>query len=359
VGTGGLRRWQHVVIVALGAAALVGVGANPASAHTVGGVNATNYRTRITAVTTPLPGVTVRVVDDGNQLELRNVGRHDVVVVGYDHEPYLRVGPRGTYENLNSPATYLDRVLSNPAPPPSRADPTASPDWHQVSGADTVRWHDHRAHWMGSLDPPVVARDPGHAHLIQRFVLSLRSGSRTSRVHGDVWWIPGPSPWPWIAVALAGAVTVVLAARTRRAVVVIATGLAIAVLATTLHALGAWNAGTTSTAGRLSDVAPTLGAVALGVGALVRLRRRGLRAAAPVLVFAGLFVAIAIGIADLPALSRSQVPTTLPVDLDRLMIALALGLGAGVAGGAAQHVSDRRSMSTQESGRSASPPPPG
>ena len=70
----------------------------------------------------------------------------------------------------------------------------------------------------------------------------------------------------------------------------------------------------------------------------VQLFRKGMRAAAPLLVFAGLFVGIAIGLADLSALSHSQLPSDLAPWLDRLTIALALGGGFGVAVGAAFHV---------------------
>ena len=42
-----------------------------------------------------------------------------MVVLGYDDEPYLRVGPRGVFENVKSPATYLNRSLTVTAAPPT------------------------------------------------------------------------------------------------------------------------------------------------------------------------------------------------------------------------------------------------
>jgi len=59
--------------------------------------------------------------------------------------------------------------------------------------------------------------------------------------------------------------------------------------------------------------------------------RRGVHAAAPLLLLAGLFLALAGGLADVTALYRSQLPTTLPVVLARLEIAATIGLGAGIA----------------------------
>lgn len=326
---------------ALGVAAVVGT-AGPASAHTVGGVDATNYRTTVRSVSPDNPAITVRVIDNGDRLELTNTGDADVVVVGYDDEPYLRVGPRGVYENVRSPARFLNRVRRNPEPPPASADPTAPPEWRRIASGRTARWHDHRAHWMGLEDPPVVQRAPDTEHLIQRFRIPLRVGDETLRVRGDVRWVPGPSPWPWLAGAAVLAVATVGAARTRRAAPVLTVVLVAGLAAALLHAVGAWTYATAAVGNKAGDALPTAGAIALGTVALVQLRRRGLRAAAPLLVFAGLFLGIGIGLADLAALSKSQLPTDLPAALDRLTIALALGGGFGVALGGALHVADRR-----------------
>ena len=316
--------------------------AAPAAAHTVGGVNATNYRTTIRSVTPADPHVSVRVVDNGDRLELTNTGRQDVVVLGYDGEPYLRVGPRGVFENARSPARYLNRVRRDPEPAPKSADPTAPPRWQRIGSGDSVAWHDHRAHWMGRTDPPVVRRAPGEEHLIQRFRIELLAGDQTLVARGDLRWIPGPSPWPWIAIAVVLAVATVVGARTRRAAALVAVVLGVALAASLLHAVGAWTYPTAGLAKRSGDALPTVGAIGLGLIALVQLRRRGLRTAAPLLVFAGLFVGIAIGLADMSAFWKSQLPTDLDPAVDRLTIALALGGGFGVAGGAARYIAERR-----------------
>ncbi len=330
--------------------------AAPAGAHTVGGVDATNYRTEIRSMKPATAALAIRAIDNGARLELTNSGRDDVIVEGYDGEPYLRIGPRGVFENARSPARFLNRVRRNPDPPPASADPDAPPEWVRVSTGTTARWHDHRAHWMGVSDPPVVQRAPGEEHLIQRFRLVLHVDDRAVHVRGDVRWIPGPSPWPWIAGAAVLAIGTVLGARTRRAPAVLATVLVIALTAAVVHAVGAWTVSSASLGKRAGDALPTIGAVALGAVALVQLRRKGIRAAAPLLVFAGLFLGIAIGLADLSALYKSQLPTDLAPALDRLTIALALGGGLGVAVGAGIHVTDRPAARGAPSGPPPRPP---
>src|SRR5262249_58776977 len=65
--------------------------------------------------------------------------------------------------------------------------------------------------------------------------------------------------------------------------------------------------------------------------ALAWLLRRGVAAAAPLLLLGGLFLALAGGLADVTELYRSQLPTALPHAWARLEVAAVLGLGCGTA----------------------------
>src|SRR4051794_19559227 len=104
-----VRVVRGAVAVALALLVVVGAGAAPACAHAVSGVSATNYETRLTGVDPGLPpGVRVRVVESGSRLELVNRSGTEVAVAGYTGEPYLRVGPDGVFENLESPSTYIN-----------------------------------------------------------------------------------------------------------------------------------------------------------------------------------------------------------------------------------------------------------
>ena len=300
--------------LALAAGLSVGVvlaTAAPAAAHTVGSEHATNYRTRVLSLSPTVPGVSLRPIEHGDRLELKNTTAHDVIVGGYDDEPYLRVGPRGVFENRHSPATYLNRTRLGTDTPPASADAKAAPAWRRIGDGTTVRWHDHRAHWMSNQQPPEVQRAPDDARLIRRFTIDLQTNGDTVRARGDVWWIPPPSPWPWVGLAIGFGVLIVIGARTRWSVPWVGSALGVVLVATAVHVAGAWSASSRSSANRLADTLPTLGALALGVIAEVQLFRKGMRAAAPLLVFAGLFVGIAIGLADLSALSHSQLPSDL------------------------------------------------
>ena len=112
--------------------------ADPAGAHGVGGIRPTNYETVITGTRPQVQGIAVQPVDLGDRLELTNETARDVVLLGYDGEPYLRVGPRGVFENTRSPATYVNRTRRGTTPVPSSADPEAPPEWRQVSDEAVV-----------------------------------------------------------------------------------------------------------------------------------------------------------------------------------------------------------------------------
>src|SRR5947209_10016612 len=117
---------RTLVAVAIGAGWLVGTAA-PAAAHSAtGGPISTDWRSTLEAVTPAVTGVRVSVVDLSQRLELSNAGPTEVMVLGYHGEPYLRVGPAGVFENVRSPAHFLNRPgAAAGAPVPSQADPFA------------------------------------------------------------------------------------------------------------------------------------------------------------------------------------------------------------------------------------------
>jgi hypothetical protein len=192
----------RVAVVLLGAVALLTVLASPALAHGRGS-DATNFRSEILDAPA-IEGVAWRIYGGDELLGLTNDSAEEVLVLGYRDEPYLRVGPEGVFENMRSPATYLNRERYLVEAPPE-ADPEAEPQWEQVSDGNSYAWHDHRIHWMSPTLPPAVT-DPGQETLIQEwavdFVVGSAQSSGPAQVSGELRWVPGPSPWPWLGVGL-------------------------------------------------------------------------------------------------------------------------------------------------------------
>jgi hypothetical protein len=330
-----MRFVRGFVVVATGAMMAVVVTAQPAAAHDVPGIKPSNFETIVRDMTPRVSGLTVRPIDLGNKLELRNDTGADVMVLGYQGEPYLRVGSRGVFENRRSPATYLNRTQAGTTPVPSAADPAAAPEWNRIGSGPVVRWHDHRAHWMGTEDPPEVTRAPDQRHVIDHWSLQLQRGTQDITVTGDLLWVPGPSPWGWVLGALVVALLVLGLSRTRVWRWALVGALGVVVVSETAHVVGAWRATTASFATNIGASVYSMGGIALAVVALVWLVVRPPSDAIPAVLFAGLVVAVAGGLADLTTLTRSQLPTEVPATVARLEIALALGLGAGLAASAA------------------------
>jgi len=229
---------------AAGALALLVVvaAAGPAGAHGVGGLEPTNYETTVRGIEPSVPGLEVRAIDLGASIELRNDTGDDVLVYGYQGEPYLRIEPRGVWENARSPAVFLNRSrIPTREAPHDRYDADAPPEWRKISNAPVADWHDHRTHWMATEDPAAVRRDPGRVHVVIRdWKVPLRVDGREVNVTGDALWVPGQSPWPWIIGAVALALLVVGIGRTRVWAAMMQVALAVLILSEAVHVGGAW-----------------------------------------------------------------------------------------------------------------------
>ena len=332
------RRSKAIVAISLtGTLQLVAMAwAAPASAHgspdsTV--VPSVNYHVELAGP--DWPGVKVAMVDNSDRVEVANSTSTDVIVLGYDGEPYLRIGPEGAFENLNSPATYLNRSVKGGGTLPDSIEPDGPPSWRQVSKRPVARFHDHRTHWMGSAPPDIVVEQPDRSHvIIESISIELRFGDQTGTTTGQATWAPPPSPLPWwglagITLLLGGA----LAWRSRllAALMVCIAGLAgvAAVVQESRAAAGSF----------VSDLV-NIGwlDVAMAVAAFVAAARVSRDGARAVLVICGIGAALLGGADHIRTWGASYPGTTAPWWIGRGSAALALGAGlAGAAALAARH----------------------
>ncbi|MEV4535879.1 hypothetical protein AB0J82_18850 [Asanoa sp. NPDC049518] len=338
------------------------VSAAPAWAHGADAPDGTDYRTVVTAVSPATAGLRVRAVEAGARLELTNRTGTTVEVLGYQNEPYLEVRPDGVYENVHSPALYLNATLTGEATLPPMADPTLPPSWRRASTVPVVRWHDHRSHWMLSTPPPSVAAAPDRPQRVRDWVVPLRvDGIHALEVRGTLDWVPPPSGavwWTWVALAGLAVAFLGLVGRLRRLVssltmrsspasdaparwvlpalafVAFVAGLA-AVVYSVGREVDAGNSGFGAVlgglfAGQIWPVLTGLAAVAAAVFALLR------RPAADfALALAGVCVAIFAGVSNAAAFTNGVVPVPWSGFLGRFLVAVVIAAGAGVAGAAA------------------------
>ena len=327
-----LRRIGVSVVTAL---ALLLLTAPPASAHTVSGQGATNYRSTLTGVSPALPGLRVAVVNLGSDLRVTWTGPSQLTIFGYQGEPYLRIGPDGVFRNRLSPATYLNVTRSLGAIPPY-ADANAAPDWVKLSGGRSVLWHDHRIHWMGGPTPAPVAAAPGSFHHVVTWKLNMTEAGTPIVATGTLDWVPGSSAWPWIGLIVGLAVVGIVVGASRRWASGLLALVAILVGTDILHAVGTGLFASGSMVHKLlfviggsyySVVAWVLGAVAIRL--LAKRSVDGLFAA----VFAALVIGLFGGLADVVSLARSQVPFQWGTTMEQVLVSVSIGVSAGVAVG--------------------------
>ena len=327
------------LVVVLGVLAVLAL-AGPASAHVGGEAAGSDFDGRVTSVQPAVPGVSVRVLEFGDALELVNGTGTEVTVPGYSDEPYLRIGPGGVWRNAHSPATYINLDRFGRVTLPEGADPRAAPEWVQVSTQPRYTWHDHRTHWMSEgVLPLVVAADPSRPHTVVDWVVPLRHGETAVTVRGTLTWEPPPpAPLAWaLHLGLFAAVAATgLAARTLRP-------LTWALVAGAAAAL--WHAAATPeppvtvsshAAAVVSALLPAVtAALVAGAGVLAARRGRGVVTGVCALVLGWLL--LVQGLPDVDVLWSANLGSAGPAVLARAAVAVLLAGGAGlvVAGPAA------------------------
>ncbi|WP_249715023.1 hypothetical protein [Rhizomonospora bruguierae] len=351
------RRWAGA---ALAGVALALALAGPAQAHGADAPDATNYRTAVTGITPALPGLTVRTIEAGARLELTNRSGRTIEVLGYSGEPYLELRPDGVYENVHSPATYLNLTLAGDTPLPPAADPTAPPQWRRTGDGPSVRWHDHRANWMNSADPPNVRAAPNRPHRVQEWSVPLRDGVTPMEIKGTLDWLPPPQASLWwagvllAAAALAGLGLAPLPPAARAAIPAAMSALGGAAAIT--YAVGrSIDAGCTGAGIAWGLFATQIWPVVTGLAALAAagyvLARRP--AADFALALAGACLAVFAGLTNAAVFGRSVAPAPWDASLARALVLVVIAAGAGIAvGGALRLRRDRAPHPGERSGGS-------
>ena len=141
-----------------------------------------------------IPGVTARVLGGEDRLWLSNRSDRELTIYGYEGEPYLRLTPRGVFQNQRSPATYLnlDRFARIVVPPEAHAG--ARPIWKRIAKSRAWAWHDHRIHWMSTFPPKPVLDDRQSPHHVFDWSVPARFGTRRVAVLGSLDYEPPPTP---------------------------------------------------------------------------------------------------------------------------------------------------------------------
>ncbi len=141
-------------------------------------------------------GISLTAIAGDAFLELSVDPGREVIILGYDEEPYLRIRPDGTVEqNALSPAVGLNEGRYG-GDIQVRADSSAEPEWVVIGDGGRTAWHDHRTHWMLESDP--VAAPNG---VIQEFDVPLEVDGERVLAEGRLLLVDDPFPWAYLVAA--------------------------------------------------------------------------------------------------------------------------------------------------------------
>ena len=321
-----MRRFPLVLAV-LAAALLAPAGALAHSGQTGG----TDYRSSITAVP---DGVSARMIGGDDRIEITRTTASQVMIPGSGGEPYLRLDEQGTWENRNSPAVALNDVRQTAEALPTSAT-KIGPDWVQLSSGNSVVYHDHRAHWMGTLPPAEVRADPAPERVLYDWGIPLFVDGTAVEIRGDLTWLGMPLTWLWWSITVLAVIAAAVVGSLRRVRLVPAAivGMLAAVLASLITGVSKQLDVPDGQNGVLIGIALAVVLLAIGLGLGHRLR--AVPAHATTVLF---LVALVAGGGQLVALagnafSYALVPGPLPTLLTRLLVIVGLA-GVALAAGA-------------------------
>jgi hypothetical protein len=208
---GRARRLTKCAISGGFALAIVVASATPAAADPP---RPTNYESVITSVTPAVNGLEAQVVGGDSFMSLRVHDAAEVVVLGYEGEPYLRFGVNEIVEeNIYSPAVALNQSRYGATVDPT-ANAKATPSWRVVASDGEYIWHDHRIHWMAhSLPPQLNGKDTGK---VLDWNIPLLVGGQSVQIQGELFHTAAPSAFPYLALGVVAAAAAALAMRRAR-----------------------------------------------------------------------------------------------------------------------------------------------
>jgi hypothetical protein len=310
----------------LGAALLIAAvlgPAQPAFAHGGNGGASSDYRIEVTGFEGDATGIELRPVELGNRMELVRTTAREVQIVGYDGEPYIRLDVDGVFENINSPSHYtnLDRFARTPVP--ATATVGVEPTWVKLSDGNSVRWHDHRTHWMDPTPRQDVRDNPD----VERVIfpanrVDLVVDGRPVVAIVKVTWLPPPSRIAWLVTSSVSAcaflAALVLLASLRRFAPPMALIAAVACL------VG-------SGSSRLRAVASTLAILLALAGILLKSLRDSVVEWLPV---AAAILVVVLAVTHFEVFEHQLLAGWAPATLQRIAITIALALAAAVVGSA-------------------------
>jgi hypothetical protein len=135
----------------------------------------------------PLPAplhrvIAARIYQSDRAIRLTVARGHTAIVLGYLHEPFVRITATGVEVNASAPTAGGAGLLSR--------QPLHSVGWQRLSNGRSVTWHDNRVRAL----PRGIDR--------AGWKIPLVVDGRSTRLEGELWRVRAPAWWPWLALGV-------------------------------------------------------------------------------------------------------------------------------------------------------------
>ena len=168
-----------------------------------------HFLSQVDRITPQSQGITVDVLNRDDRLLLHNTSGKDVVIEGYDDEPYARLLADGTVQvNTDSEAYYVNNDRFANVDVPAGVDGKGPPQWKEVGKTGRFEWHDHRAHWMGK-DTPGQVKDESVRTKVFDWQVPIEVDGTKGAIAGTLFWTPLPGGGPPLGAVFALAAIVI------------------------------------------------------------------------------------------------------------------------------------------------------
>lgn len=302
-----IRAMRRVVTIAIVVSALMG--GTRAGAISL---SPTDWSSRVTSIEPTRDLVELDIIGGDAMARLTAAPGHQVMIRGYENEPYLRIDPDGSvWENLRAPSCSLNRTETGTTVDPT-ADATAEPEWRRIGSDGVALWHDHRVHPM-----PGVTED-------QDWTIALTVDGASTTIHGRLERLPSHSPVIELVLSMVVMLGVLAVgwrspARSSRITALVASAIGSTI------AVADW---LRTPAGLDPNWAPTIVmvlALVLAIAGSTERARRSARALAALLA-ASLALTAGWVVWSVPALTAAFVPGAFTAPVTRAAISLVAGL---------------------------------
>lgn len=151
-------------------------------------------RSDVRTVMNPLPAllkpVTIQLMNTmAPEVLVENHSSYTLVIYDHNHEPFIRIGPKGVDANLTSPAWYVSRQPEGTPTLPKQVHQGAPPKWVRVSKKSSFGWFDRRIAIKHVVVPDAI-EDARQLAKFSHWQIPVAFAGHQARLSGQFLFIP-------------------------------------------------------------------------------------------------------------------------------------------------------------------------